>query len=208
MKLFKKQDNKEITAYRNIPLLGMFFVFLYVFALSPALSKAQSSNTPQDTVSKVKKHYPKLATLLSTVVPGAGKAYNKKYWKIPIIYVGLGTLGYLANRNNTRYKNFRTAYSESNAFNKAFNKDTAIALYGTDFNLNGLDYYKNYYRRYRDLYVIFTAGLYLLNIVDANVDAHLFDFDISDDISLRITPSAEQYGMTGPVTGFKINISF
>jgi hypothetical protein len=204
MKFFQKLGNKEKTLYRNIPLVGMFFVFLYVMALYPVQLKAQSSNTQQDTVSKVKKHYPKLATIMSAVVPGAGQAYNKKYWKIPIIYVGLGTLGYLANHNNTRYKDFKKAYSVL----YTTNKDSSIALYGTDFNLNGLDYYKNYYRRYRDLYVIFTAGLYLLNIVDANVDAHLFDFDISDDISLRITPSAEQYGMTGPVTGFKINISF
>lgn len=200
MKLFQKPDK----VYRNIPLLGMFFVFLYVMVLSPLPSNAQSSNTQQDTVSKVKKHYPKLATILSTVVPGAGQAYNKKYWKIPVIYVGLGTLGYLANRNNTHYKDFKKAYSE--LYNT--NKDSTITIDGTSFTLNGLDAGKNYYRRYRDLYVIFTAGLYLLNIVDANVDAHLFDFDISDDISLRITPSAEQYGMAGPVTGFKININF
>lgn len=72
----------------------------------------------------------------------------------------------------------------------------------------GLMQVKNYYRRYRDLYAILTAGLYLLNIVDADVDAHLFDFDISDNISMRVTPSVEEYCMAGPVTGFKIKINF
>jgi len=204
MKLFQKPGNKKVKVNRNIPLWGMFFVFLYIMVWSPVPLKAQSSNAQPDTVSKVKKHSPKLATLLSAVIPGAGQAYNKKYWKIPIIYVGLGALGYMANRNNGHYNDFKKAYSEL----YTANKDSTYMIDGVAFTLNGLDAGKNYYRRYRDLYVIFTAGLYLLNIVDANVDAHLFDFDISDNISLRITPSADEYWMAGPVPGIKINISF
>jgi len=208
MRFFKKLNNIKAFICKNIPLGGMFFVFLYVCLLNPVVVKSQVESMQKDTLNdttKIKKHSPKLAMIMSTVIPGLGQAYNKKYWKIPVIYAGIGTLGYMANRSNSRYKNFKKGYSELLASN---NLDSTIFIYGTDFNLNGLDAGRNYYRRYRDLYVILTAGLYLLNIVDANVDAHLFDFDISDDISMRVAPSVEEYCMAGPVTGIKIKINF
>jgi hypothetical protein len=202
MRLFKKQKDKKAIICRNIPFVGMFLVFLWICFIIPQTIKSQSAVIRADSI-KVKKHNPKLATLMSIVIPGTGQAYNKKYWKIPIIYVGLGSLGYMEYRNNTRYKNFKNAYSEL----LKTNADSTITIYGVAFTLNGLNAGQNYYRRYRDMFAIFTAGFYLLNIVDANVDAHLFDFDISDDISLRITPSAEE-SWAGPVTGLRIRINF
>lgn len=188
---------------KNIPAKGMFFVLIVIFIWLPQLSISQIVTDTTD--SSVKKHSPRLATLLSTAVPGLGQAYNKKYWKIPIIYVGLGYLGYMANRDNKLYKEFKTSYL---ALYNSGNRDSTIYLYDVEYTLNGLESGKNYYRRYRDLFVIFTAGLYLMNIIDANVDAHLFDFDISDDISLRVVPSAIDGGLAGPVTGFRISLNF
>lgn len=138
MKLFKKQNEKKAFVCKNIPLGGMFFVFLYVCLFNPIIVKSQVEPARQDTVSdttKIKKHSPKLATLMSTVIPGLGQAYNKKYWKIPVIYVGLGALGYMAHRSNTRYKNFKKGYTD--LLNS--NPDSTISLYGVDFTLNGLD---------------------------------------------------------------------
>ncbi len=183
---------------KNTSLIVMFFVF---FILLPLFSNCQNDSLKTDSL---KKHSPRLATLMSTFVPGLGQVYNKKYWKVPVIYVGLGTLGYLAYKNNVNYKQFRSAYLE-------MYKDTSIHSYkmnGMEFTLNGLETGKNYYRRYRDLFVIFTTGLYIMNIIDANVDANLYDFDISDNLSLRIEPTPIFFGMNKTTMGIKINLSF
>jgi len=113
-----------------------------------------------------------------------GQAYNKKYWKIPIVYAGIGTLAYLSIRNNNYYQDFKTAYK--NLYDT--NPNGYYYMYNTSFTLSGLEAGKNYYRRYRDMYAIFTVGVYVLNIVDAAVDGYLYDFDISDDLSLKIQP--------------------
>lgn len=199
-----KLINNSFSFYilKNIPVKGMFFVLLLVLFSIPQLSISQTvTNKPDST----KKHSPKLATLLSTVVPGLGQAYNKKYWKIPIIYAGLGYCVYMTKRDNNLYKNFKTNYL---TLLNSGNTDSTIYLYQVEYTLNGLEAGKNYYRRYRDLFVIFTAGIYLMNIIDANVDANLFDFDISDDISMRIEPTAIDGGLAGPVTGFKLSLNF
>lgn len=185
---------------KNIPLRGMFFVLILALFFLPQLSISQTVTNNTDSV---KKHSPKLATLLSTAVPGLGQAYNKKYWKIPIIYAGMGYCVYMTRRDNKLYKDFKKTYLD---LYYSSNQDSTVYLYGVGYTLSGLESGKNYYQRYRDLFVIFTAGLYLMNIIDANVDAHLFDFDISDDISMRIAPSAIDGGMAGPVAGFKISL--
>ena len=173
--------------------LSLCFVFAY----------GQTEPLTKDTVKK--KHSPRLAMLMSTVIPGLGQAYNKKYWKVPVVYAGLGALGYFSYRNGKYYNSFKNTYADLLATGVG---DTTAYLYGIEFNLNGLEAGKNYYRRYRDMFTIFTVGFYLLNIIDANVDAHLYDFDISDDLSMQIRPSAEQVPLAGPVPGFKIRITF
>lgn len=177
--------------------------FLFFVLVCHVSSFSQSESLDNDTVKK--KHSPKLAMLMSTAVPGLGQAYNKKYWKIPVVYAGIGILGYLSYRNGNYYNTFKRTYADLLATG---NGDTTAYLYGVEFNLYGLESAKNYYRRYRDMYTIFTVGVYLLNIIDANVDAHLYDFDISDDLSLKISPSAEQTPMAGTVPGIKFRITF
>jgi hypothetical protein len=189
----------------RIPVFFIGSGILFVFLFSPVSNCiAQNTSQTEDSVVK-KKHSPRLAMLMSAVVPGLGQAYNKKYWKIPVVYAGLGALGYFAYRNGNYYNSFKNAYAT--LYNSG-NRDSTIFLYGVDYNLNGLDAGKNYYRRYRDMYSIFTVGFYLLNIIDANVDANLYDFDISDDISLRISPASEQVPMAGPVPVVKFRITF
>lgn len=187
------------------PVLLTGFLFLLFFLISsPVLTFGQTINSDADTIKK-KKHSPKLAMLMSTALPGLGQAYNKKYWKIPVVYAGLGALGYLSYRNGNYYNTFKRTYADLLATG---NTDTTAYLYGVEFNLYGLESAKNYYRRYRDMYTIFTVGFYLLNIIDANVDAHLYDFDISDDLSLKISPSAEQLPMAGPIPGIRFRLTF
>jgi len=116
---------------------------------------------------------------MSALLPGLGQAYNKKYWKLPIIYGGFAGLGYSIDFANKKYKDFKEAY--------ILRVDGDPDKY-PQVSEDGLLQLKEYYRRNRDLSYILTAGLYILNIIDANVDAHFFDYDISKDLSLNITP--------------------
>ena len=132
-------------------------------------------------------HSAKKATLYSAILPGLGQAYNKKYWKIPIIYAGFGTLIYFIGVNGTEYRNFRTAYNivaTGDSANYANNE--YVVRY--DANLTQLQEGRNYYRRNLELNYILAGLLYILNLVDASVDANLYNFDVSDDITLKFEP--------------------
>lgn len=145
-------------------------------------------------------HSPKKATLYSTFLPGLGQAYNKKYWKIPLIYAGFGTIGYFIHWNNDNYKIMRQAYSDltdGNDETRSYEDLEAAQYYDldnpTDFNnfKTGLDKQRSYYRRNRDLLIISIIGFYGLNIIDASVDAHLYDFDISEDLTFNWQPTMQ-----------------
>jgi hypothetical protein len=130
-----------------------------------------------------KYHSPKKAALFSAVLPGAGQVYNKKWWKVPVIYAGAGALAYSFQFNQKKYITYRTAY-KYRIDDDASTVDDYVGKYSDD-NLNTL---QKYYHRYRDLTIIGFAALYTLNIIDASVDAHLFTFDVSDDLSLNLHP--------------------
>jgi hypothetical protein len=137
-----------------------------------------------DSVS-IPKHSAKKATYYSMVLPGLGQAYNKKYWKIPVIYAGFGTLAYFIHTNNQEYLKFKEAY-EWNISGDTTPIDNPLTVKYKDPAdlLTGM----NYYRRNLEVSVMFTAVLYILNVVDAAVDAHFFDFNVSDDLSLHVQP--------------------
>lgn len=161
-------------------------------------------------------HSPKKAAIYSTILPGLGQAYNKKYWKIPIIYAGFGTLGYFIGWNGKNYNTLRLAYSDLTDENPDTN--SFLDLDGSKYydlesesgrqNFKGvLIKQKNYYRRNRDLLVICTAAFYGLNIIDASVDAHFFNFDISEDLTFNWQP-AMQNADDQLVYGFNCKFNF
>ena len=133
-------------------------------------------NGPENSVKK--------ATTLAMICPGAGQLYNKSYWKVPIVVGAFATMGYVIDWNARGYKRYRTAY------NQVVNgqPDEFEGRYSADYLKN----MKDNFRRNRDLCIILTGALYLLNIVDAHVDAHLKDYDISDDLSVRLEPTVFQ----------------
>jgi len=128
-------------------------------------------------------HSPRKAAIYSAILPGWGQAYNKKYWKIGIIAAGTGALIYSLNFSQGLYKTFKSELI--NRQQQLGDLNPEFALY-TDANLNEL---QSFYRRNRDLSIIGMFLLYALNIVDANVDGHLFDFNVNEDLSLNIKPS-------------------
>lgn len=130
-----------------------------------------------------KEHSPKKATILSAVLPGAGQVYNKKWWKVPIVYGAIGTLAYMGAQNNTAYvARFSELIYRTNHNGTPGNSE--FAEY-TDAQLNEEI---NYHRKWRDNFFVFTGLAYVLNIVDANVDAHFYNFDVSDDLSMSVEP--------------------
>lgn len=145
-----------------------------------------------------KMHSAHKATLYSMILPGLGQGYNKKYWKIPIIYAGFGVFTYFIIFNNNEYNEWKDAYIYA-----IENPDGGVPpindyyeRYGYDSNI--LREQKDYYRRNRDLSYILTGLWYLLNVVDAAVDAHLMTWEVDEDLSIRVEPEFYQ-----PVYGFK-----
>jgi hypothetical protein len=147
-------------------------------------------------------HSPKKAAMYSAIIPGWGQAYNKKYWKIPIVYVGFGTIGYFIGWNNRYYNTYKTAYSDltdDDPNTDSYNDIDASQYYDltnpTDYEnfRSGLNKQQEYYRRNRDLLIISIIGFYGLNIIDASVDAHFFDFDISEDLTMNWQPTIQPY---------------
>ncbi|MCM0059498.1 MAG: DUF5683 domain-containing protein [Algoriphagus sp.] len=122
---------------------------------------------------------PKKATLLSAVVPGAGQVYNGKSWKVPILYAGILTDLYFVNYNHRRYESFRDAL---------FALDKKEPNQFPSLNRAALVRNVDYWRQNRDLTLLLLVGIYALNLVDANVDAHLSGFDISEDLALQVAP--------------------
>jgi len=130
---------------------------------------------------------PGRAALFSAILPGSGQAYNGSYWKVPIVYTILGSVVYFAENSNRQYKRYLKAYIAVTD-----SLPSTVSEFGEDIKEDELLSYKDTYRRNRDLYYIFTFVVYGLNIVEANVDAHFSDFDVDDDLSLKISPSIIQ----------------
>jgi predicted transcriptional regulator with HTH domain len=131
---------------------------------------------------------PRLATILSACLPGLGQAYNGKrsILKIPVIYAGLGGFGYMFYVNNSNFHSYRNALLQSQEANS--NHQGFAIVDGRLWSTSQLQTQKIYYKKFRDFSIIGMAAIYLLNIIDANVDAHLKTFDISDDLSVQIAP--------------------
>jgi len=192
---------------------SIFFLFLTSFLFAQktdsttVITVTVGDSVQQDTTKKKKirpEHPPKRAALFSAVLPGAGQVYNRKYWKVPIIYAGLGGLGYAVYWNNRERKIYHDAI-KLRFDTLSSTVDQFDGIYG-DGDLVTL---RDYYQRYRDLSAIGFTVLYALQIVDAAVDAHLWKFEqkMGDDLSLRIQPLAYPTAH-GFVPGASLRISF
>ncbi|MEX1188478.1 MAG: DUF5683 domain-containing protein [Bacteroidia bacterium] len=167
----------------------------------PAPIEKKVMDKDSSSIAKVSEHSPKRAALYSAMLPGLGQVYNKKYWKVPIIAVGAGALVYSFNFNQNNFSRFKLELIKRQQ--NLGNLDPDLDRY-TDANLNEL---QDFYRRNRDLSIVGMALLYALNIIDATVDAHLFDFNVSDDLSLKIRPSAV-YTAFSPIPAAGIGLNF
>lgn len=170
--------------------------------LAPGPGGSALAQTVRDTVITKPQtvsvsHSPTRATILAAVLPGAGQAYNRKYWKIPIVYVGWAAAGYFLYSNQKNYKDSKTGYL-------ALTDTLESTVYQGDLTATQLIKSIDYYRRYRDMSVLVLLAWHGLTIIDANVDAHFFNWDVSEDLSLKIRPAALWAGSVKPGIGLSL----
>ncbi len=188
---------------------------------SVSVDREQKEKLP----SSVRVISPVKATMMAAALPGLGQVYNRKYWKIPLVYAGFGALGYSIIRNSQNFDGYMEAYQhltddvpETITYEKytsAFDSGEIDPALGADnYNPQTHSWVKDqmlnaisYYRRYRDLSYIGVGLWYILSILDANVDAIMSDYDISPELSLSVEP-VPLSTVNGPTMGIGVKITF
>ena len=185
----------------------LFYIFIFLFSSTQfvvAQNKKLKIETKETAKGDINPLSPAKAAFYSAILPGLGQAYNKRYWKIPIVYGAMGAGVYFIIDNNKKYNQYRNEYKKRLANGGTI--DTSDPTYGnltTESVIRG----QKFYQKNRDLSVLITAGLYILNIVDANVDAHLLQFNVNDDLSLKPDLQTNPYTYKQDV-GFTLTYQF
>lgn len=198
----------------NIFLFFFFYFNLTIlFSQEEKVEKDNSLNiiTVPDSIGSVKQYSqrilrliedpltPSKAAFYSAIIPGLGQVYIGKPWKVPIVYAAIGASLYYYDLNNKEMNKYRTAYKRrKNGFFDDEFLETDIPI-STEQLLLGMDFHKNY----RDISMILAAAAYMLNILDANVSAHLLQFNVNDDLSV-----APNFIFDPEMTGLRLAIKF
>ena len=183
-----------------------------------SLVVADSGKVVKSKPKKIWKPDVTTATWLALVIPGGGQIYNRKYWKLPIVYGGFVGCMYAYNWNGQMYKDYRQAYLD--IMDSDPNTDSYKDFFRPGYNFEANKEYlksvfkkrKDRYRRWRDLSIFATIGVYALSVIDAYVDAQLASFDISDDVNLSIEPQVisgkENFSRDNNYYGLNCHITF
>ena len=172
----------------SIMKVGMLYTDSIISATNSPMQKKDTRFVPD----------PKRALWLSLVIPGAGQIYNKKYWKLPIIYGGFIGCTYALLWNQQMYKDYSQAYID--IMDDVPNTASYLKMLPLGYDITGKEeqfknifkHKKDFYRRYRDLSIFAFIGVYLISVIDAYVDAQLSTFDISKDLSMKVEPAVFQ----------------
>lgn len=192
--------------------------FLFCFSLEAQEKDGKQEEIPEalviDPISEIRKPFnplsPAKAAFYSAVLPGLGQAYNKKYWKIPIVYGALGTGIYFYVTNNKEYNRYRDAYKSRLAgfTNDEFYLDSqGNQLTTPRVTTDGLLRAQKLFRRNKELSLLITIGIYALNIIDANVDAHLLQYNVDENLSLSPHYKFNEFDAKSNV-GLTLNFKF
>ncbi len=204
----KHEPVEDFSRYIFIKVFLSFFFLIFISFKSVAITYPNTILVG-DSIEKIQKKaankIANRASLYSAILPGAGQAYNKKIWKIPIIYAGLAVFGVFIEKN---YKNVQEChkelvyrYSSASTLNTYSNEKFKYNSV-TDVNTIKLES-----KKYLDFFIIGASIVYLLNVIDANVDGHFRTFDINDDLSLKIKPKAS-YCIQNPQHPVNLGVSF
>ncbi|MBD1397566.1 hypothetical protein H9Q13_10340 [Pontibacter sp. JH31] len=181
--------------------MGLSFQFLSLEAHGQEITAGPDSVlvlTPEaDTVAQEKQFFlsgfknlgrPGRAALFSAAIPGLGQVYNGAWWKVPIIYATGGVLGYFIIDNNNKYQDFRVALNARNRDSSDVYVNSLIYGIQRSNGTQNLRYSRDFYRRNRDLTIILSVVAYTMQIAEAYVHAHLREFDVSENLTLRVQP--------------------
>lgn len=186
--------------FSKVFFASVFFIVMVQFVYAQTVKDSARTKKAIAVDSSYIKHPPKKAALYS-LVPGGGQIYNKKYWKVGIIYAGMGALTYGVIYNQKYYQKY------NNALDLRFDSDTTTFdeyPQATDGQLIEL---RDYFRRNRDLCYIGLSLVYIAQVIDAYVDAHLFYFNVSDDVTLNWSPTID-FADNGRRAIPKVNLCF
>lgn len=194
----------------------LFFVFFIVAITFPAKSQDDSVRITRDTIfierqdttlikSYAKRYDPRKAILYAAVVPGLGQVYNKKYWKLPLVYGGFYLLARGIDHYNDIYKEYK-GYLFDNLENNLGNPNDRHP--GTNRTTGSLRRIVNLSRRDRDFMVILIGGMYILQMIDAHVDSHLKEFDLNPNLKVRVEPTISNDALLGRQTGVSLILRF
>jgi hypothetical protein len=193
------------------------FAILFFFLLAASLQAQDSVRViredsliveSQDTIlikSYAARYDPRKALLYAAVLPGLGQIYNKKYWKLPLVYGGFISIGYGFDLYQTGFRKYKNQLFENL---EAAPNDENRRHPQSQFSTSALRTIVDRYRRERDFMVILMGGMYLLQMVDAHVDAHLKEFDLNPSLQVSIEPMVEQNAMTGRLSGVSLVFRF
>ena len=209
----------------------IIYILLLVFALPAWAQRKESPIDTQDTIPLTQKEIDRLfwkpdpmrAVWLGAIIPGAGQIYNRSYWKLPIVYGGFMGCVYAITWTNNQYTAYKEAYrdiyydiqngSVSNSPDKSYNAIlpegySIQTMGGTQTYKNRLKDWQNSSLRNRDMAILVAVAVYALSLIDAYVDAQLFDFDISNDLSLNVSPQLYYDLQNQRTAEVKLAISF
>jgi len=188
---------------RSFLSAGIFLFYAIAFAQEDSL--ALETTVVKDTLIEEQDYKPydalapARAAFYSAILPGLGQAYNGRYWKIPIAYAGLGVGIYFYINNNEQYHRYRNAYK-----NRLIGKEDEFE---ERISNAGLIRAQEFFQRNKEISILVTVGVYMLNIIDANVDAHLQQFNVSEDLSFKPDFNFDEF--TGKTRyGLSLNYNF
>jgi hypothetical protein len=192
----------------------LFFLFLIISIAStaqvePGLSADSVITQERDTVliqSYARRYNPRKSILYAAVLPGLGQIYNKKYWKLPLVYGGFIATGYAVKTFNDQYTEYRDIVFKAV---EAGLSDTDIDPdLGMENTLSAYRIATDRARRQRDFFLIIMGAVYILQMVDAHVDTHLKEFDLNPNLRVRLEPMMEQDYLAGRSTGMSLIVRF
>jgi hypothetical protein len=186
-----------------MPKIILFLLLLFVVSTK---SIAQSDSliiekSDSDTVllkSYATRYNPRKALLYAAILPGLGQVYNKKYWKVPLVYGGFIWIGFFVNDYHNKYIHYKTMLFQKLENGQLHPQFREEQLRNTVSN----------YRRERDFMIILMGGMYILQIIDAHVDAHLKEFDLNPNLQVKLKPSMDQNVYAGRTTGVSLVFQF
>lgn len=183
--------------FKNITIVILLFLLGNSSIVAQNLSDAILKSADTIKTQEINSLAPAKAAFYSAILPGLGQAYNKRYWKIPLVYGAIGASLYFYSWNNDKYDVYRTAY-----------KDRLAGTPDPQYNYlsdNQLISAQEFYQKNRDVSMLFAVAFYVLNIVDANVDAHLLQFNVNDNLSFN--PNLE-YNNFNRETNFGLSFNY